>query len=45
MKKGGKMEGRIKEFMEKVIKKEFGEARAEKNMSVAKDAYESVKEV
>ena len=31
--------------MEKVIKKEFGEKRLEENMSVAKDAYESVKEV
>jgi 2-oxoacid:acceptor oxidoreductase gamma subunit (pyruvate/2-ketoisovalerate family) len=31
--------------MEKVIKKEFGEGRLEKNMSVAKDAYETVKEV
>ena len=30
--------------MEKVIKKEFGENRLEKNMSVAKDAFESVKE-
>ncbi len=33
------------ETMEKIIKKEFGENRLEKNMSVAKDAYESVKEV
>jgi pyruvate ferredoxin oxidoreductase gamma subunit len=33
------------ETMEKVIKKEFGEGRLEKNMSVAKDAYESVKEM
>jgi pyruvate ferredoxin oxidoreductase gamma subunit len=33
------------ETMEKVIKKEFGESRLEKNMSVAKDAYESVKEM
>jgi len=33
------------ETMEKVIKKEFGETRLEKNMSVAKDAYESVREV
>ncbi|MFX1364734.1 MAG: 2-oxoacid:acceptor oxidoreductase family protein [Promethearchaeota archaeon] len=33
------------ETMEKVITKEFGENRLEKNMSVAKDAYESVKEV
>ena len=31
-------------IMEKVLKKEFGENRLEKNMSVAKDAYESVKE-
>ena len=31
--------------MEKVIKKEFGESRLEKNMSVAKDAYESVREM
>lgn len=31
--------------MEKVIKKEFGEKRLEKNMSVAKDAYESVREM
>ncbi len=31
--------------MEKVIKKEFGESRLEKNMSVAKDAYESVREI
>ena len=31
--------------MEKVIKKEFGEERLEKNMSVAKDAYESVREM
>ncbi|MFX1391873.1 MAG: 2-oxoacid:acceptor oxidoreductase family protein [Promethearchaeota archaeon] len=31
--------------MEKVIKKEFGEKRLEKNMDVAKDAYESVREV
>ena len=31
--------------MEKVIKKEFGEKRLEKNMSVAKDAYESVREI
>ncbi|TXT56227.1 MAG: Pyruvate synthase subunit PorC [Promethearchaeota archaeon] len=31
--------------MEKVIKDEFGEKRAEKNMIVAKEAYESVKEV
>jgi len=33
------------ETMEKVIKKEFGERRLEKNMSVAKDAYESVREM
>ena len=33
------------ETMEKVIKKEFGESRVEKNMSVAKDAYESVREM
>ncbi|MFX1445138.1 MAG: 2-oxoacid:acceptor oxidoreductase family protein [Promethearchaeota archaeon] len=32
-------------IMEKVLKKEFGEERIEKNMAVAKDAYESVKEV
>jgi Pyruvate/2-oxoacid:ferredoxin oxidoreductase gamma subunit len=32
-------------IMEKVIKKEFGESRLEKNMSVAKNAYELVKEV
>ncbi len=31
--------------MEKVIKKQFGEKRLESNMSVAKDAYESVKEM
>ncbi|MFX1571258.1 MAG: 2-oxoacid:acceptor oxidoreductase family protein [Promethearchaeota archaeon] len=31
--------------MEKVIKKEFGENRLEKNMSVARDAYESVREM
>ncbi|MFX0006596.1 MAG: 2-oxoacid:acceptor oxidoreductase family protein [Promethearchaeota archaeon] len=31
--------------MEKVIKKEFGEKRLESNMSVAKDAYESVREM
>lgn len=31
--------------MEKVIKKEFGENRLEKNMTVAKDAYESVREM
>ena len=33
------------ETMEKVIKKEFGESRLEKNMSVARDAYESVREM
>jgi len=33
------------ETMEKVLKKEFGENRIEKNMAVAKDAFESVKEV
>ncbi len=33
------------ETMEKVIKKEFGENRLEKNMSVARDAYESVREM
>jgi pyruvate ferredoxin oxidoreductase gamma subunit len=32
-------------IMEKVIKKEFGEGRLEKNLSVAKNAYELVKEV
>lgn len=32
-------------IMEKVIKKEFGEARSEKNMSVAKIAFETVREV
>lgn len=31
-------------IMEKVIKKEFGDNKAEKNMSVAKDAYETVRE-
>jgi len=31
--------------MEKVINKEFGEKKVEKNMAVAKDAYETVKEV
>jgi pyruvate ferredoxin oxidoreductase gamma subunit len=31
--------------MEKVIKKKFGEGRLEKNMSVAKEAFETVKEV
>ena len=33
------------EVMEKVIKKKFGESKLGKNMSVAKDAYESVKEI
>ncbi len=33
------------EVMEKVINKEFGESKIEKNMNVAKDAYESVKEI
>ena len=33
------------ETMEKVIKKQFGESRLEKNMSVAKDDYESVREM
>ncbi|MFX1584886.1 MAG: 2-oxoacid:acceptor oxidoreductase family protein [Promethearchaeota archaeon] len=32
------------EIMEKVIKKQFGLKRLDKNMRVAKDAYESVKE-
>jgi len=32
------------EIMEKVIKKQFGIKRLDKNMSVAKDAYDSVKE-
>jgi Pyruvate/2-oxoacid:ferredoxin oxidoreductase gamma subunit len=32
-------------IMEKVIKKQFGEAKVTKNMSVAKDAYDTVKEV
>jgi len=32
------------EIMEKVIKKQFGVTRLDKNMSVAKEAYESVKE-
>jgi len=32
------------EIMEKVIKKQFGVRRLDKNMSVAKEAYESVKE-
>ncbi|TKJ24030.1 MAG: hypothetical protein CEE42_11485 [Promethearchaeota archaeon Loki_b31] len=31
-------------IMEKVLKKEFGENRLEKNMSVANDGYESVRE-
>jgi pyruvate ferredoxin oxidoreductase gamma subunit len=31
-------------IMEKVIKKEFGESKVDKNMSVAKDAYETVRE-
>ena len=31
-------------IMEKVLKKEFGENRLEKNMTVAQDAYNSVKE-
>ncbi len=31
--------------MEKVLKKEFGEEKINKNMNVAKDAYETVKEV
>ncbi|MFX0020884.1 MAG: 2-oxoacid:acceptor oxidoreductase family protein [Candidatus Hermodarchaeota archaeon] len=31
--------------MEKVIKKQFGEKRLESNMSVARDAYESVREM
>ncbi|MFX0070037.1 MAG: 2-oxoacid:acceptor oxidoreductase family protein [Candidatus Hermodarchaeota archaeon] len=33
------------EIMEKVIEKEFGKKKLEKNMSVAKDAYESVREM
>ncbi|MFX1311094.1 MAG: 2-oxoacid:acceptor oxidoreductase family protein [Promethearchaeota archaeon] len=33
------------EIMENVIKKEFGKSRVVENMTVAKDAYESVKEV
>ncbi len=32
------------EIMEKVLRKEFGEKKIEKNMIVAKDGYESVKE-
>ena len=31
--------------MEKVLKKEFGEKKIEQNMNVARDAFESVKEV
>jgi Pyruvate/2-oxoacid:ferredoxin oxidoreductase gamma subunit len=33
------------DIMEKVLKKEFGEKKIDKNMSVARDAYETVKEV
>ncbi len=33
------------EVMEKVLKKNFGESKLEKNMNVAQDAYETVKEV
>jgi 2-oxoacid:acceptor oxidoreductase gamma subunit (pyruvate/2-ketoisovalerate family) len=33
------------DIMEKVLRKNFGESRLEKNMIVAKDAYETVKEV
>ena len=33
------------EVMEKVLKKNFGESKLEKNMKVAQDAYETVKEV
>jgi Pyruvate/2-oxoacid:ferredoxin oxidoreductase gamma subunit len=33
------------EIMKKVLKEGFGEKRLEKNMNVATDAYESVKEV
>ena len=33
------------EIMKKVIKKEFGEKKLEKNMSVAEEAYYSVKEI
>jgi 2-oxoacid:acceptor oxidoreductase gamma subunit (pyruvate/2-ketoisovalerate family) len=33
------------EVMEKVIKREFGEKKLEKNMNVARDAYNSIKEV
>lgn len=32
------------EVMEKVLKKNFGESKLEKNMNVAKDAYETVRE-
>jgi len=32
-------------IMEKVLKKEYGKNRIDKNMAVARDAYESVKEV
>jgi len=32
-------------IMEKVIKKEFGEGRLEKNMNTAKEAFETVREV
>ena len=32
-------------IMEKVLKKEFGENRLEKNMNVARDAYETVEEM
>ncbi|MHA1391465.1 MAG: 2-oxoacid:acceptor oxidoreductase family protein [Promethearchaeota archaeon] len=32
-------------IMEKVLKKEFGENKLEKNMIAAKDAYNSVREV
>ena len=33
------------DVMEKVLKKEFGDKQIERNMNVARDAYESVKEV
>jgi pyruvate ferredoxin oxidoreductase gamma subunit len=33
------------EIMEKVLRKEFGESRLEKNMDVARDAYENVEEM
>jgi len=33
------------EIMERVIKREFGDSKVNKNMIVARDAYESVKEV